>query len=639
EMINQVRDCRRLESLGSDRNHSRYWLFQSHPEALFVEKIASPDIKATECPDIGDVENENLKDGKIDPLSSKESWFYYNTKAEIDRLISSLNVQDENESALKQKLKGLKKQTKKLHFEKRQTDSSKACSEEDSIDHLGILKGEMSYLASRIIEGDIGCMENLETWSENVMSRSSFADLVTLALELATAVKIKSLWKKLGDREEWLKKDWVQAVKDSMTSSRLCFCIAMLDYCIMWDISTLFIKCKICRRSAGTMAVCDKCRKGFHIGCLRPALDDVPDEDWLCPVCIPVDEQRTRRAVTKKKPDIVDEESQEENDDYCDVCGGDGELICCDNCPKVYHKECHDPPLRNIPRGVWQCCSCQGRRPTAKKRSLPADREEYFDLECSYSESSSEESGFDVDDTAAVEWADRAKRREREKEEAKSERSKKKKKANKRKGKKRASLDNTEDRQKDIQNKKCRETIREYLNENTSENENSSPREKRTRLERNEENTRRSSRKRKCSSSEDECHVAKRKPRQNSELRMCEKLLKDLMHHEDSWPFTEPVDTSEVPDYLEVVACPMDFGTMKRKLNAFEYNSYEDCINDIKLVFANSDQYNLSTSDHGLAGISLGAYFKDILPNYFPKYELQELPQKSSSRELRKRRS
>ena len=41
---------------------------------------------------------------------------------------------------------------------------------------------------------------------------------------------------------------------------------------------------------------------------------------------------------------------QGENDDYCDVCGGDGELICCDNCPKVYHKECHDPPLRNIPR-------------------------------------------------------------------------------------------------------------------------------------------------------------------------------------------------------------------------------------------------------------------------------------------------
>jgi hypothetical protein len=37
---------------------------------------------------------------------------------------------------------------------------------------------EMSYLASRISKGEMGCMGNLETWTEDVMSRSSFADLV-----------------------------------------------------------------------------------------------------------------------------------------------------------------------------------------------------------------------------------------------------------------------------------------------------------------------------------------------------------------------------------------------------------------------------------------------------------------------------
>ena len=37
----------------------------------------------------------------------------------------------------------------------------------------------------------------------------------------------------------------------------------------------------------------------------------------------------------------------------------------------------------------------------------------------------------------------------------------------------------------------------------------------------------------------------------------------------------------------------MDFGTIKRKLNAFEYNSYGECLSHIKLVFDNSDQYNL----------------------------------------------
>ena len=33
------------------------------------------------------------------------------------------------------------------------------------------------------------------------------------------------------------------------------------------------------------MATCEKCHRAFHIFCLRPALDDVPDDDWLCPVC------------------------------------------------------------------------------------------------------------------------------------------------------------------------------------------------------------------------------------------------------------------------------------------------------------------------------------------------------------------
>lgn len=56
----------------------------------------------------------------------------------------------------------------------------------------------------------------------------------------------------------------------------------------------------------------------------------------------------------------------------------------------------------------------------------------------------------------------------------------------------------------------------------------------------------------------------------------------------------------------------MDFGTMKRKLNAFEYNSYDDCINDIKLVFANSDQYNL-------VSIYIGFWMKCFMTqNEFP---------------------
>ena len=43
-------------------------------------------------------------------------------------------------------------------------------------------------------------------------------------------------------------------------------------------------------------------------------------------------------------------EESDEHEDYCHTCGEDGDLICCDTCPLVFHTVCHQPPLRNIPR-------------------------------------------------------------------------------------------------------------------------------------------------------------------------------------------------------------------------------------------------------------------------------------------------
>lgn len=42
--------------------------------------------------------------------------------------------------------------------------------------------------------------------------------------------------------------------------------------------------CRVCHR-LGEMLVCDSCPGVYHLGCLDPPLDDVPDEDWRCYVC------------------------------------------------------------------------------------------------------------------------------------------------------------------------------------------------------------------------------------------------------------------------------------------------------------------------------------------------------------------
>ncbi|OWF47165.1 BRCA2-interacting transcriptional repressor EMSY-like [Mizuhopecten yessoensis] len=58
-----------------------------------------------------------------------------------------------------------------------------------------------------------------------------------------------------------------------------------------------------------------------------------------------------------------------------------------------------------------------------------------------------------------------------------------------------------------------------------------------------------------------------------------------------SW-FTEPVDRSEVPDYYTIIKSPMDFGTIRKKLEASTYLDQEDFHTDMLLVRDNCRTYN-----------------------------------------------
>ena len=43
----------------------------------------------------------------------------------------------------------------------------------------------------------------------------------------------------------------------------------------------------------------------------------------------------------------------------CSRCGDGGNLLCCDNCPCVYHLQCIKPPLEKIPENQWLCPLCE----------------------------------------------------------------------------------------------------------------------------------------------------------------------------------------------------------------------------------------------------------------------------------------
>jgi hypothetical protein len=59
---------------------------------------------------------------------------------------------------------------------------------------------------------------------------------------------------------------------------------------------------------------------------------------------------------------MADSQDQDDNDDSCYSCAGNGELVCCDGCNYSFHFLCIDPPMDegNMP-DEWFCNECTRR--------------------------------------------------------------------------------------------------------------------------------------------------------------------------------------------------------------------------------------------------------------------------------------
>ena len=74
----------------------------------------------------------------------------------------------------------------------------------------------------------------------------------------------------------------------------------------------------------------------------------------------------TGRIGSRKgtKSSYAEEIEVDNNEDACTACGGNGKLLCCDNCPSAFHFSCVDPPLDedNPPEGEWLCNKCESKK-------------------------------------------------------------------------------------------------------------------------------------------------------------------------------------------------------------------------------------------------------------------------------------
>ena len=66
-------------------------------------------------------------------------------------------------------------------------------------------------------------------------------------------------------------------------------------------------------------------------------------------------------------------EGPAESEDQCKACDGEGELVCCEMCPSVFHPACAG--LEAVPDDAWFCPVCQTFACPGVSDSLPPGRD------------------------------------------------------------------------------------------------------------------------------------------------------------------------------------------------------------------------------------------------------------------------
>ncbi|KAK2568145.1 Tyrosine-protein kinase BAZ1B [Acropora cervicornis] len=773
ETMTHCKHTKRLVPIGFDRNDARYWVFNGVAGGVFVEHgLSNQDCFLSSSGDSSEKDDDVLDEASM-------------VFVEGSKDVSPVNFCN-NDHVHEPFTRNANKKPARLQA--------------DEEGFMNCIKQDLKDTAERLVHGNLAVLsDGLEQYHQAVDSASSVKDLASELEKLLPSVLPQFCQGAFSNDKA--KQSWLKEVKKAATTARLHLLLEILDSTVIWDLSAENASCRVCRhKGLGTMLIlCDDCNLAYHLQCLRPALSEVPEGHWSCPLCKP-SERPNKRTCTKNYKedsssagdtddqgseasldDSEENKSDDESDgheDYCDECGEDGDLICCDSCPLVFHTACHQPPLRNVPRGAWSCWKCrqpkektkknvQGKllnktkepskkteklsrrdgsppRKNLRKRSRDVvsknlhpqkvskrsretrnetsrgrrGRKRPFIEDLSDDESidgkTRNTKRLDGKQTASPKESVLSKLRWRFPRDSSDEeknsnsnahsfygRSTRRTRQQKHPNHENEAGEHDEDGEVAPLKQTRRNTGREYRrircdqtvddsedddeeNEmDEKENHRASRRAKSSSAKGRETSVRRSTRnQRQVSKSSEESEddaeddvssldesvdsgpkipgngasqrsalsdklpeankrskdqqpktrnsarhdmqqEGKREKRRrvNAEMVCCEQVLKDLALHEDSWPFLQPVNLREVPDYLELVETPMDLGTIREKLNSWEYSDVESFVADVRLVFANSDKYNLDVSEVGKAAISLEKVFNKLLNDKFSLME------------------
>lgn len=123
-------------------------------------------------------------------------------------------------------------------------------------------------------------------------------------------------------------------------------------------------------------------------------------------------------------------------------------------------------------------------------------------------------------------------------------------------------------------------------------------------------------------------------------MRRFELILRHITQHKWAHPFMHPVDVEGLGlhDYHEVIEKPMDFSTIKNKMDAKDGNGYKnvrEIYADVRLVFKNAMKYNAERHDVHIMAKTLLEKFEEKWLQLLPKVAEEEKRQEDEEAKAR----
>ncbi|NXM63581.1 BRDT protein, partial [Illadopsis cleaveri] len=106
----------------------------------------------------------------------------------------------------------------------------------------------------------------------------------------------------------------------------------------------------------------------------------------------------------------------------------------------------------------------------------------------------------------------------------------------------------------------------------------------------------------------------------SEQLKHCNAILKEMFskkHAAYAWPFIKPVDVASSSTGVNQATAkhPTDLGTIKKKMDNFEYNDIQEFAADVRLMFMSC--YKRNSSDHEI--VAMARKLQDVFEMHFAK--------------------